>query len=156
MLFSIVICGILFFGGVYFIVSHFQGVSEDNIVIYETMIRENTKTLAILDNDNKTSPISFIKYYDIEYSFSVGEDEYKGHYQFSRPPDTDTLTVFYLSTDPAVNCADPWESIKEEYSKSSGSYLIFGIGMIFAGVVLSIGSYKYFQKRRNKEQEHWV
>ena len=123
---------------------YIEGSDEEKIAQYETMIKENTKTIAVYDSVYTKHTVKIakvpIKTYSIKYKYEVNGVEYEGEQSTSKLPESPVVEVYYLKDNPSVNEIDPASSLKYEKEKeTSNTDLYFAIFWGVLALILAIG-----------------
>ncbi|MCS6823381.1 MAG: hypothetical protein NZ529_03735 [Cytophagaceae bacterium] len=116
---------------------YIYGANEKLIAQYEKMIKDNSKTTAVLDSvyteySLKGSKTAFS--YNFNYYFTVDGVKYKGNHSFNKLPTLPVVEVYYSKEDPNINCLEPTKMIETEKNKSSVSNLYWAIGFGVVGI----------------------
>ena len=124
---------------------YIEGSDEEKIAQYETMIKENTKTIAVYDSVYTKHTVKVAKLpmttYSIKYKYEVNAVQYGGEQRgLMDPPNTPVVEVYYLKDNPSVNKIDPASSLKYEKEKeTSNTDLYFAIFWGVLALILAIG-----------------
>ena len=123
---------------------YIEGSDEEKIAQYETMIKENTKTIAVYDSVYTEHTVKIakvpVKTYSIKYKYEVNGVKYEGEQRLMDPPNTPVVGVYYLKDNPSVNEIDPASSLKYEKEKeTSNTDLYFAIFWGVLALFLAIG-----------------
>ena len=123
---------------------YIEGSDEEKIAQYETMIKENTKTIAVYDSVYTEHTVKIakvpIKTYSIKYKYEVNGVKYEGEQSTSKLPESPVVEVYYLKDNPSVNEIDPASSLKYEKEKeTSNTDLYFAIFWGVLALILAIG-----------------
>ena len=123
---------------------YIEGSDEEKIAQYETMIKENTKTIAVYDSVYTKHTVKVAKLpmttYSIKYKYEVNGVEYEGEQSTSKLPESPVVEVYYLKDNPSVNEIDPASSLKYEKEKeTSNTDLYFAIFWGVLALILAIG-----------------
>ncbi len=126
-----------------------NGGDKNRIVELEQMINDKTTITADLSNAyTKTTIAKVVKLYKFDYSFSLNGQAYSGKITLNEIPNTNRLNIYYLSNDPSIVSADPFEDLKSEKEKGNSiSDLLVGIIWGILAVVLLISLISGFKKR---------
>jgi len=130
---------------------YIEGSDEEKIAQYETMIKENTKTIAVYDSVYTKHTVKVAKLpmttYSIKYKYEVNGVKYEGEQRaLMDPPNTPVVEVYYLKDNPSVNEIDPASSLKYEKEKeSSNTDLYFAIFWGVLALFLAIGLWVEFR-----------
>ena len=134
---------------------YIEGSDEEKIAQYETMIKENTKTIAVYDSVYTKHTVKIAKLpmttYSIKYKYEVNGVKYGGEQRgLIDPPNTPVVEVYYLKDNPSVNKIDPASSLKYEKEKeTSNTDLYFAIFWGVLALFLAIrlwGEFRDFKK----------
>ena len=131
---------------------YIEGSDEEKIAQYETMIKENTKTIAVYDSVYTKHTVKVAKLpmttYSIKYKYEVNGVKYGGEQRgLIDPPNTPVVEVYYLKDNPSVNEIDPASSLKYEKEKeTSNTDLYFAIFWGVLALLLAIGLWVEFMK----------
>ncbi len=119
---------------------YINGGDEYKISELEQMISENTVVTASLSNEYTESTVaSVVKVYKFDYRFNLNGQSYTGKITLNAVPNTSKLNIYYLSDDPSIIAADPYESIAREKEKGSSiSELLIGIVWGVLAIILLI------------------
>ena len=123
---------------------YIEGSDEEKIAQYETMIKENTKTIAVYDSVYTEHTVKVAKLpmttYSIKYKYEVNGVKYEWEQRLMDPPNTPVVEVYYLKDNPSVNKIDPASSLKYEKEKeTSNTDLYFAIFWGVLALILAIG-----------------
>ena len=123
---------------------YIEGSDEEKIAQYETMIKENTKTIAVYDSVYTKHTVKVAKLpmttYSIKYKYEVNGVEYEGEQSTSKLPESPVVEVYYLKDNPSINKIDPAASLKYEKEKeTSNTDLYFAIFWGVLALFLAIG-----------------
>ena len=124
---------------------YIEGSDEEKIAQYETMIKENTKTIAVYDSVYTKHTVKVAKLpmttYSIKYKYEVNGVKYGGEQRgLIDPPNMPVVEVYYLKDNPSVNKIDPASSLKYEKEKeTSNTDLYFAIFWGVLALILAIG-----------------
>ena len=130
---------------------YIEGSDEEKIAQYETMIKENTKTIAVYDSVYTKHTVKVAKLpmttYSIKYKYEVNGVKYGGEQRgLIDPPNTPVVEVYYLKDNPSVNRIDPASSFKYEKEKeTSNTDLYFAIFWGVLALLLAIGLWVEFK-----------
>ena len=130
---------------------YIEGSDEEKIAQYETMIKENTKTIAVYDSVYTKHTVKIAKLpmttYSIKYKYEVNGVKYGGEQRgLIDPPNTPVVEVYYLKDNPSVNKIDPASSLKYEKEKeTSNTDLYFAIFWGVLALFLAIGLWGEFR-----------
>ena len=130
---------------------YIEGSDEEKIAQYETMIKENTKTIAVYDSVYTKHTVKVAKLpmttYSIKYKYEVNGVKYGGEQRgLIDPPNTPVVEVYYLKDNPSVNKIDPASSLKYEKEKeTSNTDLYFAIFWGVLALILAIGLWVEFR-----------
>ena len=130
---------------------YIEGSDEEKIAQYETMIKENTKTIAVYDSVYTKHTVKVAKLpmttYSIKYKYEVNGVKYGGEQRgLIDPPNTPVVEVYYLKDNPSVNEIDPASSLKYEKEKeTSNTDLYFAIFWGVLALILAIGLWVEFR-----------
>ena len=130
---------------------YIEGSDEEKIAQYETMIKENTKTIAVYDSVYTKHTVKVAKLpmttYSIKYKYEVNGVKYEGEQRaLMDPPNTPVVEVYYLKDNPSVNKIDPASSLKYEKEKeTSNTDLYFAIFWGVLALLLAIGLWVEFK-----------
>ena len=130
---------------------YIEGSDEEKIAQYETMIKENTKTIAVYDSVYTKHTVKVAKLpmttYSIKYKYEVNGVKYGGEQRgLIDPPNTPVVEVYYLKDNPSVNKIDPASSLKYEKEKeTSNTALYFAIFWGVLALLLAIGLWVEFK-----------
>ena len=130
---------------------YIEGSDEEKIAQYETMIKENTKTIAVYDSVYTKHTVKVAKLpmttYSIKYKYEVNGVKYGGEQRgLIDPPNTPVVEVYYLKDNPSVNKIDPASSLKYEKEKETSNtdlYLAIFWGVL--ALLLAIGLWVEFK-----------
>ena len=134
---------------------YIEGSDEEKIAQYETMIKENTKTIAVYDSVYTKHTVKVAKLpmttYSIKYKYEVNGVKYGGEQRaLMDPPNTPVVEVYYLKDNPSINKIDPASSLKYEKEKeTSNTDLYFAIFWGVLALFLAVGlwiEFKDFKK----------
>ena len=131
--------------------NYIKGSDEEKIAQYETMIKENTKTIAVYDSVYTKHTVKVAKLpmttYSIKYKYEVNGVKYGGEQRgLIDPPNTPVVEVYYLKDNPSVNKIDPASSLKYEKEKeTSNTDLYFAIFWGVLALLLAIGLWVEFK-----------
>ena len=131
--------------------NYIKGSDEEKIAQYETMIKENTKTIAVYDSVYTKHTVKVAKLpmttYSIKYKYEVNGVKYGGEQRgLIDPPNTPVVEVYYLKDNPSVNKIDPASSLKYEKEKeTSNTDLYFAIFWGVLALLLAIGLWVEFR-----------
>ena len=135
--------------------NYIKGSDEEKIAQYETMIKENTKTIAVYDSVYTEHTVKIakvpVKTYSIKYKYEVNGVKYEGEQRaLMDPPNTPVVEVYYLKDNPSINKIDPASSLKYEKEKeTSNTDLYFAIFWGVLALFLAVGlwiEFKDFKK----------
>lgn len=129
---------IAFIAGFYFISDYKEGPSISEIRKYETMIGDSTRVSAKYrapSDPYKILPISNKDSYTMRYDFIVDNIKYSGKITVDKVPTDSTVDIYYLKSNPSINCINPKELIKSEKNKGSTEHLILGIVFLAGGLL---------------------
>jgi hypothetical protein len=123
---------------------YMKGGDKDAIVKYETMLKDNSKTTASLQDQYKEVTIKImkvpVKTYDFKYDYVVDGRNYTGRHIFSTLPTTQDLEIYYLKDNPSFSEVDPKGKLASEKEKNSAKGpLYWGIGWGILGILVLIG-----------------
>ena len=130
---------------------YIEGSDEEKIAQYETMLKENTKTIAVYDSVYTKHTVKVAKLpmttYSIKYKYEVNGVKYGGEQRgLIDPPNTPVVEVYYLKDNPSVNKIDPALSLKYEKEKeTSNTDLYFAIFWGVLALLLAIGLWVEFR-----------
>ncbi len=129
---------------------YIEGSDEEKIAQYETMIKENTKTIAVYDSVYTKHTVKVAKLpmttYSIKYKYEVNGVKYGGEQSTSKLPESPVVEVYYLKDNPSVNKIDPASSLKYEKEKeTSNTDLYFAIFWGVLALLLAIGLWVEFR-----------
>ena len=131
--------------------NYIKGSDEEKIAQYETMIKENTKTIAVYDSVYTKHTVKVAKLpmttYSIKYKYEVNGVKYGGEQRgLIDPPNTPVVEVYYLKDNPSVNKIDPASSLKyEKEQETSNTDLYFAIFWGVLALLLAIGLWVEFR-----------
>ena len=134
---------------------YIEGSDEEKIAQYETMIKENTKTIAVYDSVYTEHTVKIakvpVKTYSIKYKYDVNGVKYEGEQRaLMDPPNTPVVEVYYLKDNPSVHDINPASSLKYEKEKeTSNTDLYFAIFWGVLALFLAVGlwiEFKDFKK----------
>ena len=137
---------------------YIEGSDEEKIAQYETMIKENTKTIAVYDSVYTKHTVKVAKLpmttYSIKYKYEVNGVKYEGEQRaLMDPPNTPVVEVYYLKDNPSVNKIDPASSLKYEKEKeTSNTDLYFAIFWGVLALLLAIGLWVEFMKLKKEDK----
>ena len=135
--------------------NYIKGSDEEKIAQYETMIKENTKTIAVYDSVYTEHTVKIakvpVKTYSIKYKYEVNGVKYEGEQRaLMDPPNTPVVEVYYLKDNPSVHDINPASSLKYEKEKeTSNTDLYFAIFWGVLALFLAVGlwiEFKDFKK----------
>ena len=134
---------------------YMKGGDKDAIVKYETMLKDDSKTTAILQDQYKEVTIKImkvpVKTYEFKYDYVVEGRNYTGGHTFSTLPTTENLEVFYLKDNPSFSVVDPKGKLASEKEKNSAKGpLYWGIGWGILGLMVLLG---FISELREKKAE---
>ena len=135
---------------------YIEGSDEEKIAQYETMIKENTKTIAVYDSVYTEHTVKIakvpVKTYSIKYKYEVNGVKYEGEQRaLMDPPNTPVVEVYYLKDNPSVNEIDPASSLKyENEMETSNTDLYFAIFWSVLALLLAIGLWVEFMKLKKE------
>ena len=138
--------------------NYIKGSDEEKIAQYETMIKENTKTIAVYDSVYTEHTVKIakvpVKTYSIKYKYEVNGVKYEGEQRaLMDPPNTPVVEVYYLKDNPSVNEIDPASSLKYEKEKeTSNTDLYFAIFWGMLALLLAIGLWVEFMKLKKEDK----
>ena len=120
---------------------YMKGGDKAAIAKYETMLADNSKTTAILQERYKEVTVKImkvpVKTYEFKYDYVVDGHNYTGDHTFSTLPTTQDLEVYYLKSDPSFSIVNPKSQLDTEKEKnSSKSPLWWGIGWGVLGIMV--------------------
>ena len=130
---------------------YIEGSDEEKIAQYETMIKENTKTIAVYDSVYTKHTVKVAKLpmttYSIKYKYEVNGVKYGGEQRgLIDPPNTPVVEVYYLKDNPSVHDINPASSLKYEKEKeTSNTDLYFAIFWGVLALFLAIGLWVEFK-----------
>lgn len=123
---------------------YMKGGDKAAIAKYESMLADNSKTTAILQERYKEVTVKImkvpVKTYEFKYDYVVAGHNYTGDHTFSTLPTVQDLEVYYLKSDPSFSIIDPKSKLESEKEKNSAKKpLYWGIfwGVLGIGVLLS-------------------
>ena len=131
---------------------YIEGSDEEKIAQYETMIKENTKTIAVYDSVYTKHTVKVAKLpvttYSIKYKYEVNGVKYEGEQRaLMDPPNTPVVEVYYLKDNPSVNEIDPASSLKyEKERETSNTNLYFAIFWGVLALILAVGLWIQFKE----------
>ena len=131
--------------------NYIKGSDEEKIAQYETMIKENTKTIAVYDSVYTEHTVKIakvpVKTYSIKYKYEVNGVKYEGEQRaLMDPPNTPVVEVYYLKDNPSVHDINPASSLKYEKEKeTSNTDLYFAIFWGVLALLLAIGLWVEFR-----------
>ena len=134
---------------------YIEGSDEEKRAQYETMIKENTKTIAVYDSVYTKHTVKVAKLpvttYSIKYKYEVNGVKYEGEQRgLMDPPNTPVVEVYYLKDNPSVHDINPASSLKYEKEKeTSNTDLYFAIFWGVLALFLAVGlwiEFKDFKK----------
>ena len=131
---------------------YIEGSDEEKIAQYETMIKENTKTIAVYDSVYTKHTVKVAKLpvttYSIKYKYEVNGVKYEGEQRgLMDPPNTPVVEVYYLKDNPSVNKIDPASSLKyEKERETSKTNLYFAIFWGVLALILAVGLWIQFKE----------
>ena len=130
-----------------------NGGDKSRIVGLEQMINDKTSIIADLSNEyTETTIAKVVKLYKFDYSFSLNGQSYSGKITLNEIPNTNRLNIYYLSDDPNIVSADPFEDLKSEKEKGNSiSDLLVGIIWGILAVILLISLISGFKKREKSK-----
>lgn len=123
--------------GLIILTNHSKAPSTEKIKIYQTMIDDSTRVIAVIERSADFEMTGTINYrsYTHRYRFSVDSIEYKGMFTSKDSyRGRDSIWVYYDKADPSINTRNPWTVIGEENSKNPSSKK-----PVFASILLIIG-----------------
>lgn len=126
-----------------------NGGDKNRIVELEQMINDKTTVTADLSNEyTETTIAKVVKLYKFDYSFRLNGQSYTGKITLNEIPNTNRLNIYYLSNDPNIVSADPFEDLKSEKEKGSSiTDLLVGIVWGILAILLLISLISGFKKR---------
>lgn len=138
---AIIVCIVLSKGC---ISDYMKGGDKDAIAKYEAMLKDNSKTTAILQDQYKEVTIKImkvpVKTYQFKYDYIVEGRNYTGDHTFSNLPTTENLEVYYLKDNPSYSVVDPKGKLESEKEKNSAKGpLYWGIGWGILGLMVLLG-----------------
>ena len=131
--------------------NYIKGSDEEKIAQYETMIKENTKTIAVYDSVYTEHTVKIakvpVKTYSIKYKYEVNGVKYEGEQRaLMDPPNTSVVEVYYLKDNPSVHDINPASSLKYEKEKETNNTdLYFAIFWGVLALLLAIGLWVEFK-----------
>ena len=131
---------------------YIEGSDEEKIAQYETMIKENTKTIAVYDSVYTKHTVKVAKLpvttYSIKYKYEVNGVKYEGEQRaLTDPPNTPVVEVYYLKDNPSVHDINPASSLKYEKEKeTSNTNLYFAIFWGVLALILAFGLWIQFKE----------
>ena len=131
---------------------YIEGSDEEKIAQYETMLKENTKTIAVYDSVYTKHTVKVAKLpmttYSIKYKYEVNGVKYGGEQRgLIDPPNTPVVEVYYLKDYPSVHDINPTSSLKYEKEKDTdNTNLYFAIFWGVLALLLAIGLWVEFMK----------
>lgn len=124
--------------GLIILADHSKAPSAEKIKIYQSMIDDSTKVVALIKRSTDFETKGTINYrsYTHRYQFSVDNIDYEGMFTSKNSyVGRDSVWIYYAKNDPAMNTRDPWSVIEEENSKRSSPKKF-----AFASILLIIGA----------------
>jgi hypothetical protein len=120
---------------------YMKGGDKAAIAKYEAMLKDNSKTTAILQERYKEVTIKVMKVpmktYQFKYDYIVDGHNYTGNHTFTTLPTSQDLEVYYLKTDPSFSIVDPNDKLNSEKEKNvSKGPLWWGIGWGVLGLMV--------------------
>lgn len=140
-----------------FISNYVNGGDQGKIDQLNQMIEEQTTVTADLsDHYVKETILKSVTKYKFDYFFELNGQRYVGKIYLNGIPDTNKLTIYYLSSDPNIVSADPFNDIKTEKEHGSNSDLIFGVILALIAVILIFSIFLMFKQTDKTKQEEVV
>jgi hypothetical protein len=133
---------------------YMKGGDKDAITKYETMLKDNSKTTATLQDQYKEVTIKImkmpVKTYEFKYDYEVKGRNYTGGHTFSNLPTTENLEVYYLKDNPSYSVVDPKGKLESEKEKNSAKGpLYWGIGWGILGLMVLVGFISELRENRS-------
>lgn len=134
---------------------YMKGGDKAAIAKFETMLKDNSKTTAILQDQYKEVTIKImkvpVKTYEFKYDYVVDGHNYTRNHTFSTLPTTQDLEVYYLKSDPSFSIVDPKSNLDSEKEKNSAKKpLYWGIGWGILGILVLLN---FISELRGKNGE---
>ncbi len=131
---------------------YINGSDQEKVDNLKQMIDEQTTVTAELsDHYEVTKVLKTVTLYKFSYSFNLYGKDYNGKITTRGLPNTNKLTLYYLSSDPSIVSADPFEDLKAEEKKGSVIDLLFGLLWAVLAILFSISAINIFKRERSDE-----
>lgn len=135
---------------------YMKGGDAKAIANYKQMLADKSFIEAQLSEEYTQTTVKIMKVpittYAFTYYFFLNGQTYNGKHSFeSKLPESDKIKVYYLKTDPRINCVDPASllAIEEEKNASNGD-LYWAIGWGLIGLIFLLG---LFSKEEKKNEQ---
>lgn len=120
---------------------YMKGGDKAAIAKYETMLADNSKTTATLQERYKEVTVKImkvpVKTYEFKYDYVVDGNNYTGDHTFTTLPTTQNLEVYYLKSQPSFSIVNPKSKLESEKEKNSAKGpLYWGIGWGVLGILV--------------------
>ncbi|MBO4370058.1 MAG: hypothetical protein J5808_01695 [Paludibacteraceae bacterium] len=146
----VIILGVL---AITFIEKYINEGDKEKISQLNQMIDEHTTVTADLSEHYiKETLFKSITHYKFDYSFDLNGTNYSGKIYLKGVPDTNKLTIYYLSSDPSIVSADPVHDLENEQDSRSVSSLITGIVLALITGILILSIVMMFKKDDKTKQ----
>lgn len=138
---------------------YIKGGDNQAILNYEKMISDHSVTEAELSPEYtettiKIKGVPVSKMYNFQYEFYLDGVAYQGKASFKNIPESNSVDVYYLKTNPDFSCVDPTEKLETEKEKNhSKKDLYWGIGWGVFCLLTLIGFITELVQTRKKTKE---
>lgn len=133
---------------------YINGSDKEKVDNLNQMIDEQTTVTAELSEHYEvTKVLKTVTLYKFDYSFSLYGKDYSGKITLRGLPNTNKLTLYYLSSDPSVVSHDPFEDLKAEEKKGSVMDLLFGLLWAVLAGLFVISAINMFKRGQSDESE---
>jgi hypothetical protein len=130
-----------------------KGGNKETIKNCEAVIAEKNIATAMYDENYIETTVKIMKVptktYQFTYKFDAEGKKYSGHISLGSLPTSDTLSVYYLKSNPRINYVDPAETLKVEKEKeSSNGDLYWGIWWSILALIMLVSVFGNFVKKK--------